>query len=215
MTASGQVFPFGNATFEGDLHSTHLAAPIVAAADFGVQGYWLVGADGGVFAMGDAPFYGSEARHSLNARITGMACYCGGGYGYWLVGADGGVFSFGSARFFGSLPGEHVIPNQPIVGISPTYDDGGYWLVGADGGMFAFGDARFFGSLPGIGVIPRAPIVGMLRWSNGYLLAGSDGGVFAFGDAPFYGSEANNRINGPVIGLIGGNTFAPCSGTGC
>jgi hypothetical protein len=27
------------------------------------QGYWLTGCDGGVFAFGDAPFYGSAPVH--------------------------------------------------------------------------------------------------------------------------------------------------------
>ena len=38
----------------------HLSAPIVAiAASKAGNGYWLVAADGGVFAFGDAPFHGS------------------------------------------------------------------------------------------------------------------------------------------------------------
>ena len=37
------------------------------------EGYWLVGADGGVFAFGDAAFYGSEGGKRLNASIVGMA----------------------------------------------------------------------------------------------------------------------------------------------
>ncbi|HVA41954.1 MAG TPA: hypothetical protein VNF50_00560 [Acidimicrobiales bacterium] len=37
------------------------------------QGYWLVGADGGVFSYGDAQFEGSAADERLVAPIVGMA----------------------------------------------------------------------------------------------------------------------------------------------
>ena len=42
------------------------------------------------------------------------------------------------AQPFGSLAN---VPLSPIVGITPTHDDGGYWLVASDGGIFAYGDA--------------------------------------------------------------------------
>ncbi len=46
-------------------------APVVAMVampDGG--GYWLMGADGGVFALGDAPFLGSAVSYHLNQTIT-------------------------------------------------------------------------------------------------------------------------------------------------
>ena len=61
-------------------------------------------ADGGVFAYGDAAFYGSTGNLHLNAPITGIASDTRGG-GYWLVAADGGVFAYGDAGFYGSLGG--------------------------------------------------------------------------------------------------------------
>jgi hypothetical protein len=64
------------------------------------QGYWLVGADGGVFSYGDAAFHGSAGNIKLAAPITGMAA-TPDGQGYWLVGADGGIFSYGNADFHG------------------------------------------------------------------------------------------------------------------
>jgi hypothetical protein len=120
-----------------------------------------------------------------------------GHHGYWLVGSDGGVFTFGSAQFYGSTGALRL--QRPVVGISPTNDDGGYWLVASDGGIFSFGDANFFGSLPGEGFAPagssngkqlNAPIVGLVPSvdGNGYFMVGADGGVFTFGDAKFEGS---------------------------
>jgi hypothetical protein len=120
-----------------------------------------------------------------------------GQHGYWLVGSDGGIFSFGSAQFHGSTGAMTL--QRPVVGITPTVDDGGYWLVASDGGLFAFGDAGFYNSIPGLGLAPagssnpkrlNAPIVGMVPSNDGggYFMVAADGGVFAFGDAKFEGS---------------------------
>ena len=62
------------------------------------KGYWLAGLDGGVFAFGDAAFYGSMGAHGLTQPIVCMASDPDGN-GYWLVAADGGVFAFGDAAF--------------------------------------------------------------------------------------------------------------------
>ena len=64
-------------------------------------GYWIATADGGVYAFGDAGFYGSMGGRHLNAPITGIAT-TPDRHGYWLLAADGGVFSYGDAHFAGS-----------------------------------------------------------------------------------------------------------------
>ena len=88
--------------FNGSTGAVHLNQPIVGMAATGDgRGYWLVGADGGIFSFGDARFYGSTGAVHLNQPIVGMAA-TGDGRRYWLVGADGGIFSFGDARFYGS-----------------------------------------------------------------------------------------------------------------
>ena len=124
-----------------------LAAPIVgmAATPTG-RGYWLAGADGGVFAFGDAPFCGSMGGKPLDRPIVGMAA-TPTGRGYWLVATDGGIFAFGDAAFYGSMGGLPL--NAPIVGMAATPTGHGYWLVASDGGIFAFGDAPFYGSMGG------------------------------------------------------------------
>ena len=70
------------------------------------KGYWLVGSDGGVFALGDAGFFGSLGNKRLNAPMVGMTA-APEGKGYWLVASDGGVFALGDARFcsMGESPG--------------------------------------------------------------------------------------------------------------
>ena len=80
----------------------HLNQPVVgiAATPTG-QGYWLVAADGGIFAYGDAVFDGSTGAIHLNQPVVGIAPY-GNDAGYWLVAKDGGIFAFGGAPFLGS-----------------------------------------------------------------------------------------------------------------
>ena len=161
-------------------------------------GYWLAGADGGVFAFGKARFVDTPAGRPLNAPIVDLAPTRNNA-GYWLVGADGGVFAFGNARYLDSLASRPL--NAPVVELAPTKDDAGYWLASADGGVFAFGDAPFVGSLADRPL--NAPIVAVAatRSGAGYWLASADGGVFAFGDAPFVGSLADRPLNAPIVGL--------------
>jgi hypothetical protein len=106
---------------------THLNSPSVGIAstpDGG--GYWLAAADGGVFAFGDARFFGSMGGTHLNSPVVGIAstnpgeAYFvagadGGGNGYFLAGADGGIFAFGDATFTGSAQG---LVTAPVVGIT-------------------------------------------------------------------------------------------------
>ena len=73
-------------------------------------GYWLVGTDGGVFALGDAGFFGSLPGLRVGVRnVVGLIAAPGGG-GYQLVGADGGVYAFGDGNFLGSMSGRLARP---------------------------------------------------------------------------------------------------------
>jgi hypothetical protein len=162
-------------------------------------GYWLVASDGGIFAFGQAQFYGSTGSMKLVKPVVGMAA-TPTGKGYWLVASDGGIFAFGDAGFYGSTGAMKL--NQPIVGMARTPSGQGYWLVASDGGIFAFGDARFFGSTGGSRL--RMPIAGMAATpsGNGYWLVAADGGIFTFGDAPFLGSGgAAAWAGGPITGM--------------
>jgi hypothetical protein len=163
----------------------------IAATPSGV-GYWVAAQDGGVFAFGDAPFFGSASGRTLNQPIVAIAA-TPTGRGYWLVGRDGGVFAFGDAAFYGSA--DRLPLNQPIVGIAAAADGHGYWLVARDGGVFAFGDAPFLGSLARLDL--GAEVVGIASTPSraGYWLVAADGGVFSFGDAIFHGSESGTGVH--------------------
>lgn len=158
-------------------------------------GYWLLGADGGIFAFGDARFHGSTGNLRLNAPVVAMSAQPNGG-GYRFVATDGGIFSYGSAGFHGSMGGKPL--NQPVVGMATTRSGKGYWLVARDGGIFAFGDARFHGSMGGTRLNQAIVAMAPTADGNGYWLVAADGGIFAFGSAGFYGSMSGARTSGLI-----------------
>lgn len=163
------------------------------------DGYWLLGADGGVFSYGKAQFHGSMGGKPLNKPIVDMAA-APDGKGYWLVASDGGIFAFGSATFFGSMGGKPL--NKPIVSIVATKDGLGYWLVASDGGIFSFGNATYRGSMGGKPL--NKPIVDMAAANDGYWLVASDGGIFSF-ETTFYGSTGSMALNKPVVSMLSTN----------
>jgi SpoIID/LytB domain protein len=173
---------------------------VVGSASGGVNGYWVLGNDGGVFSFGKTQFYGSTGGQPLNQPVISMTATKSGN-GYWLLARDGGLFSYGDAaqHFYQSMGGKRL--NAPIVGMARTPSGNGYWMVASDGGIFAFGDAGFYQSMGGKPL--NKPIVGMASTSTGkgYWLVASDGGMFAFGDAGFHGSMGGKPLARPVIGM--------------
>ena len=173
--------------------------------------YWLVASDGGIFAFGGLPFYGSMGGHHLNKPVVGMAP-APHGTGYWEVASDGGIFAF-NAPFYGSM-GSHPL-NKPVVGMTVAPATGGYWMVASDGGIFAF-NAPFYGSMGGQPL--NSPIVGMAASPGGlgYWLVAADGGIFAFGDAGYHGSMGGQHLSSPIVGMAsapdGGYWLAAANG---
>jgi hypothetical protein len=164
------------------------------AFDPDTGGYWEVASDGGIFAFGGAPFYGSTGDIALSQPIVGMAEDLDTG-GYWLVASDGGIFAY-NAPFRGSMGGRAL--TKPVVGMSFDLVSGGYWLVASDGGIFTFGGAPFLGSMGGkaltkpvLGMAASDPFyaratigLGSTADGHGYWLGASDATVSHFGDAP-------------------------------
>ena len=69
------------------------------AAAITAGGYWLYGADGGVFSFGSAGYQGPVGGQRND--ITGMAV-TPSGKGYWMADDDGDVFAAGDATVFGA-----------------------------------------------------------------------------------------------------------------
>ena len=79
----------------------------------------MVGANGAVYAFGDATSHGSLPGLGVTvSNIVSIVPTPDGG-GYWLIGSDGGVFAFGDATSQGSLPGVGVHVTN-IIGAVPT-----------------------------------------------------------------------------------------------
>jgi hypothetical protein len=88
----------GSTRFYGSLGGVHLDASIVGITNSFGSGYWLIGADGGIFSFGNAPFTGSfvNSRAALGSRAIGILveeppAAAGGGIGLCLVAANGNV----------------------------------------------------------------------------------------------------------------------------
>ena len=108
----------GTATVNGSVTITFSNDPVflvTTSPTVAGKGYWLVASDGGIFAYGDAAFYGSTGSLTLNKPVVGMAA-TPDGKGYWLVASDGGIFAYGDAAFYGST-GSMTL-NKPIVGMA-------------------------------------------------------------------------------------------------
>jgi hypothetical protein len=144
FTDRGRAIPCGSAPSYGGLPDLGIVpnGPVLDAIPTATgRGYYMVGSDGGIFAFGDAEFFGSMGDERLNAPVQSLVPDPDG-KGYWLVASDGGIFAFG-ADFHGSM-GDKVL-NKPVTGMVPFGD--GYLMVAEDGGIFDFSSFPFFGSL--------------------------------------------------------------------
>jgi hypothetical protein len=173
----------------------------------------MVASDGGIFAFGDAGYFGSMGGKPLNRPIVAMAA-APGGRGYWMVATDGGVFAFGDAPFYGSLAGERL--SRPVVDFAVTPSGRGYWMALSDGSVYGFGDAGYYGSVQGGDLNKRIQGLAPTPTGRGYWLVAADGGVFAFGDAPYLGS-ALGRTDKRVVDIAAtptGNGYYLVTGSG-
>jgi|GEM_PF-1156207 len=211
VASDGGIFAFGDSGYYGSLPGLGLApagsaaprslsAPIVAMVPTpDGAGYFMVAADGGVFAFGDARFAGScpGIGGCSGAAVAVMPDATGGGY--WLVTATGNVYAFGDARYLGAPSPRPV----PVTAAVRTPDGGGYWVLFADGQVSAFGDALGLGSPAGTLGGDRATAIFATSDGAGYWVGTAAGAVHNYGDAPNDGSMAGAHLNGPIAAATG------------
>ena len=212
VASDGGVFAFGDAGYHGSIPGLGIApagspgpgrrlnGPIVAivpSADGG--GYFMVGADGGVFAFGDATFAGSCPSIGTCPGSAVSVLPDASGAGYWLVTSAGDVFAFGDATYFGA-PG--ATPS-PIASAVRTPFGEGYWILLADGAIYAYGDAPYLGGARDRGPTDPATAVFAPVDGGGYWIATAAGDVSALGTAPNDGGMAGTHLNGSIVAAAG------------
>lgn len=209
--SDGGIFSFGNAGFFGSIPGLGIApagsglprslsAPIVGmvpTADG--HGYFMVGADGGVFTFGDAHFEGScPAIGGCSGGPAVSVIPDSTGNGYWLVTVGGGVTPFGDAPDLGSVAA------APVVSAARSFDGGGYYLLYSNGVVYAFGDAVNYGSASGeVGGSNPAATIFTTADGGGYWIVSSNGSVVTEGDAPYDGGANSLHLNGSIIAGTG------------
>ena len=212
VASDGGIFSFGNAGFvigsipglgiasagSGLPHS--LNAPIVGmvpTTDGG--GYFMVGADGGVFTFGDAKFEGScPALGGCPGGAAVAVMPDSTGNGYWVVTQGGFVTPFGDAP----APGEPGVPG--VVAAVRSSDGDGYYLLYANGVVYSAGDAVNYGSAIGeVGGFNPASTIFTTADGAGYWVATANGSIVTFGDALYYGGANSLHLNGAIIAGTG------------
>jgi hypothetical protein len=210
--SDGGVFAFGDASFYGSIPGLgvspagsgapkELNAPIVGMVpSYDDGGYFMVGADGGIFAFGDAQFEGSCPSLAGGCSGTAVAVMPdASGRGYWLVTATGNVYTFGDAPYLGA-PGSQ---GSTVTSAVRTSDGAGYWILLANGDVFGYGDAGKLGNATSFGGANPASAIFATSDDSGYWVASGNGSVDTFGDAPFDGSMAGIRLNSAIVAATG------------
>jgi Glycosyl hydrolase family 26 len=162
----------------------------------GRKGYSMLGADGKVYAFGDAKHLGAPTPPAgISAADLEMTP---SGNGYWIVDSAGTVSGYGDASVLGGIQAGQMAPGEQVTSLSSTPSGKGYWIFTNKGRAVRFGDATFFGDMSRVAL--NGPVLDSIPTPSGqgYYMVGSDGGIFAFGDAKFYGSMGATKLNAPV-----------------
>ena len=211
VASDGGIFSYGDSQFYGSipglgLHPAgsglpnSLSAPIVGMVptDSG-RGYFLVGADGGVFAFGDARFEGScpGVGGCVGSAVAVMPADSGNGY--WVVTNTGQVYAFGDAAYYGA-PGSQ---SSTVTAAVSTGE--GYYVLLANGKVFPYGDAVNFGSPPpgSFGGSNPATAIFTNPQTPGYGVVSANGTVDTFGFVTNSGGMSGTMLNGSIISAVG------------
>jgi 3-phytase len=172
----------------------------VQTSDAGRSGYWMVAADGKVYAFGDARSLG-DALLSPGVEAVDLEPTPSGN-GYWIVDSAGHVFAMGDARWVGNADVAGLAAGEKVTSLSSTRSGNGYWIFTTKGRVLPIGDAVFHGDMSAISL--NGPVLDSVPTAsgNGYYMVASDGGIFTMGDARFYGSMGDVRLNAPVQSLV-------------
>ena len=124
------IMNYDPGTVQSDVAPEVALAPVLTV---GRVGYWMLGADGVVYAFGTA-----FGVHRVALGAVAMTPKLDGS-GFWIVDAAGHVFVRGSASRFGAAPA--LAFGERITTISATPTGSGYWLFSNRGRVFPYGSA--------------------------------------------------------------------------
>jgi hypothetical protein len=195
VTTSGQVLGQGAAKPIAAVVAQRPSNVVAMASTPDQNGYYLVSKSGGVFAYGDAVWYGSIAHFHLASPTVAIAV-TPSGRGYYLVTKAGNVFNFGDAPFYGSAAHQRI---APVVAFAVDPSGTGYWVVTTKGNVYVYGSAPWLGA-PSHRAIPTVVAFASDADGGGYWLVTSNGEVLNYGNARYFGSMAGRRI-APVVGF--------------
>jgi hypothetical protein len=191
-----------------------LLAPAGASTGNPGSGYWMLGADGNVYAFGTSPYCGKLdvfLPNSFGADIAATP----DGRGYWMVDGENYVdfehcglnvpYNPNDRAFYdyewNNFFADTLRPGESPISISALPDGKGYWVFTDKGRALPFGTAQWYGDMGNVAL--SGPILDSVATpsGHGYWMVGSDGGIFSFGDAAFYGSMGGQRLNKPVTSM--------------
>ncbi|MCA1845672.1 MAG: hypothetical protein LC792_21255, partial [Actinobacteria bacterium] len=172
--------------------------PVTSAGSRTISGYWMVAANGDVYAFGAAGLLGSPSL--TGARAVDIEP-TPGGRGYWVLDSVGNVRAYGDAVRFGGVTPATLAPGEEPTSLSATPSGAGYWIFTSRGRVLPFGDAAFHGDMSNVAL--NGKVLGSVATPSGrgYYMVAADGGIFTFGDAVFHGSTGSLHLNRPVMGM--------------
>lgn len=190
-----------------------LASPITdMAPQNNGAGLWMTTANGTVYPVGTAGYYGEASSYNPGAQTVAIVPTTDSN-GYWQIYADGNVYSFGDAAFYGTLQGVFNVYADDVV--SATQFANGYCMLESNGYYACFysgGTGRaevnpsgqfspFIDPATTIAVDYGASCVGLP--ACGGWITDRTGQVYTYGYLATYEGGMGTTPNGPILGSSG------------
>ncbi len=109
------------------------------------KGLWTVDAQGQVWPVGDATYYGEQGELSNTSDAAVAIQATPDGKGYTILDNDGSIYTYGDATSYG-----YTGFTGTASGLATTADGKGYWIMNTKGQIFAFGDANPLPAAPAL-----------------------------------------------------------------
>lgn len=152
LSHTGAVTGHGSARTYGDLTTigatSSPAVQLVPTQNDG--GYWILTANGQVYAFGDATNLGGVSQAITAVSLAVLPS----GKGAYVLSSNGTVYALGTAKSLGS-------PKTPIpaVALALSFNGQGYWILGSHGMVYPYGNARRLTLTAGAAQSSQSPVL--------------------------------------------------------